>query len=162
MPTFTPPSDVTASTIKSASCSWTSWEILERGCSAPVDVSACTTATAFTPACSCNTSSTCSGRMISPHEASIRITSAPQRSATSTIRSPNRPFTPMTTLSPGSSRLTNTVSIPELPVPDIASVSSFFVSNTVRINSIVSFIICKKLGSRCPMSGVAIAFSTRG
>ena len=68
----------------------------------PVLVSACTRA--ITSGCRMGASRApgSSGR---PHGASTRTTSAPQRPATSHIRSPNRPLTPITTTSPGSDRV---------------------------------------------------------
>ena len=46
--------------------------------------------------------------MIRPHGASTFVTFAPQRSATSAMRLPKTPFTPMTTSSPGSIKIHKT------------------------------------------------------
>src|SRR5207244_2329071 len=59
----------------------------------PVDVSACTTAMIVGDGWA---SSRRCGSMAMPHSASTRTTSAPQRDATSHMRSPNTPFTPIT------------------------------------------------------------------
>ena len=58
-----------------------------------------------------------SGSIGSPHSASTRTTSAPWRSATSHMRSPNTPLTPMTTGSPGRTKLTKDASMPGRPGP---------------------------------------------
>ena len=93
--------------------------------STPVDVSACTTATTRACGCSRCASSRRCGSSGSPHSASTRTTSAPQRRATSHMRSPNTPLTPTIAVSPGSSRLTKHASMPAEPVPLIGSVSAF-------------------------------------
>ena len=58
------------------------------------------------------------------HGASTRITSAPDRLATSHMRSPKRPLTPTTTGSPGRTKLTNEASIPAEPVPLMGRVNA--------------------------------------
>ena len=73
-----------------------------------------------------------------PHGASTRTTSAPQRRATSHIRSPKRPLTPITTMSPGPTVLTNAASMPADPVPDTGRVTALPVPHTVRSRSHVS------------------------
>ena len=60
-----------------------------------------------------------------PTRSSTRTTSAPQRRATSHMRSPNTPLAPTIAVSPGSSRLTKHASMPAEPVPLIGSVSAF-------------------------------------
>jgi hypothetical protein len=49
------------------------------------------------------------------------------RSTFSTIRPPNTPFTPTTTLSPGRTMLTKQYSMPTEPGPESGNVSGFFV-----------------------------------
>ena len=100
--------------------------------------------------------------MMRPHGASAFVTFAPQRSATSTMRAPKTPLTPMTTSSPGSMRLTQQNSMPALPVPLIGNVISFFVRNTWRSIVLFSSIIPTKAGSRWPTSGRAMASRTDG
>ena len=86
---------------------------------------------------------------------------APHRPATSTIRPPNTPFTQISTLSPGSTRFANTVSMPADPVPLIAIVISFFVRNTSFSFERISSINCRNTGSRCPIVGLPNASNTR-
>ena len=52
-----------------------------------------------------------------PQGASTRTTSAPHRAATSHMRSPKTPLTPMTTGSPARTKLTKAASMPADPVP---------------------------------------------
>ena len=61
----------------------------------------------------------------SPQGRSIRVTFAPARSATSTMRPPKTPLTQTSIESPGSIRLTTAASMPAEPVPLTASVISF-------------------------------------
>ena len=131
--------------------------------STPVDVSACTTAssTRAADAAACASSSRC-GSIARPHGSSTRTTSAPQRRATSHMRSPNTPFTPMIAVSPGSSRLTKHASIPAEPVPLIGSVSAFAVWNTARSRSAISSSTTRKSGSRWPRTGRWNASITSG
>ncbi len=109
----------------------------------PVEVSACTTA--MTAGAGWASSSACgsSGR---PQSASTRTTSAPQRPATSHMRSPNTPLTPMTTVSPGRTTLTNAASIPAEPVPLTGNVSGLSVRKTWRSRSLVSSSSVDELG----------------
>ena len=93
----------------------------------PVEVSACTTAIIAGDGWA---SASCCGSMGWPHGASTRTTSAPQRDATSHIRSPNTPFTPITTASPGRTKLTKEASMPAEPVALTGKVSGFAVRNT--------------------------------
>ena len=136
-------------------------EISSIGVSAPVDVSACTIATSLGRPFF-RAASIAAGSIIFPHSASTFLTFAPQRSATSHILIPNTPFTPMTTSSPGSTKLTKQVSIPALPVPLIGNVISFSVLNTSRSIDLISSIILMKSASRCPIRGELIAFRTEG
>jgi hypothetical protein len=84
---------------------------------------------------------------------STRTTDAPQRDATSTIRSPNSPFTATTATSPGPTVLTNAASMPADPVADSGSVRRFAVPNTFRRRSDVSSSTPRNTGSRCPSNG---------
>ena len=86
--------------------------------------------------------------MARPHCSSTRTRSAPQRVATSHMRSPNRPLTPTTTVSLGPITFTNAVSMPADPVPLTGSVNSFDVRNTLRRRSHVSSSTARKSGSR--------------
>ena len=120
-----PPSDVTVSTSSSVSvcCSAASGAI---SFSTPVDVSACTTASsARLRVARAARRAAAADRSRGPTAASTRTTSAPHRRATSHMRSPNTPLTPMIAVSPGSSRLTKHASMPAEPVPLIGSVSAF-------------------------------------
>ena len=109
----------------------------------------------------CASSSRC-GSIARPHGASTRTTSAPQRRATSHMRSPNTPFTPTITVSPGSTRLTKQVSMPAEPVPLIGSVSVFSVRNAARSRSPISSSTARKSGSRWPSTGRWNASITSG
>ena len=82
------------------------------------------------------------------HGFSTRTTSAPQRPATSHMRSPKTPFTPMTTASPGLTKFTNAASIPAEPVALIGKVNAFDVCQTARSRSEVSSSSAMKSGSR--------------
>ena len=97
-----------------------------------------------------------------PQGASTRTTSAPQRPATSHIRSPKTPFTPTTTGSPGRTTLTNAASMPAEPVPLSGKVSGLAVRNTWRRRSQVSSSSSMKSGSRWPSIGRANAACTSG
>ena len=144
-----PPSDVTVSTSSSVSvcCNAASGAI---SFSTPVDVSACTTAS--TRAC---------GLRALRVEQLLRVDcAAPRRvdahdlraarRATSHMRSPNTPFTPMITVSPGSSRLTKHASMPAEPVPLIGSVSVFSVRKTSRSRSAISSSTDEEVGIEMP------------
>src|SRR5208282_5564346 len=104
----------------------------------------------------------CFASMMLPHGASTRVTRAPQRSATSHIRVPNTPLTPMMTSSPGSIKLTKQNSMPALPVPLTGKVISFWVRKTCRNMVLTSSIRFTNAGSRCPTSGRDIACKTDG
>ena len=105
-----PPSDVTQSASSSASPLFA--PSVARSLRMPVEVSACTTAIIFGAGCA--SSSVC-GSIGVPHGASTRTTSAPHRAATSHMRPPNTPLTPITTVSPGPTKLTNAASMPGGP-----------------------------------------------
>ena len=91
--------------------------------STPVDVSACTTATqARVRVLALRVEQPLRIERHGPTRSSTRTTSAPQRRATSHMRSPNTPLTPTITVSPGSTRLTKHASMPAEPVPQIGSV----------------------------------------
>jgi hypothetical protein len=113
--TAMPPSEVTQSSTTSAPAPRAARAIASTGWQAPVDVSACTNATsdgrtrAITAAIASSSST-------EPHSASTRVTRAPWRLATSHMRSPKTPATPITTSSPGSTRFWKQVSMPPLPV----------------------------------------------
>jgi hypothetical protein len=64
------------------------------------------------------------------------------------MRAPKTPFTPMTTTSPGTTRLTNAASMPAEPVPEIGRVMGFEVRKTARRRSHVSSRIPTNSGSR--------------
>ena len=93
----------------------------------PVDVSAWTTAMTRGDGWAASSRSGSTGW---PHGASTATTSAPQRAATSHMRAPNTPLTPMTTGSPGRTRLTNAASMPAEPVPEIGRVMGLAVRKT--------------------------------
>ena len=137
-------------------------EISSTGVSAPVEVSAWTMATNFGLATFLSASAICCGVMICPQGDSTLVTFAPQRSATSHMRVPKTPLTPMMTSSPGSMRLTQQNSMPALPVPLTGKVMSFFVMNTARSIVLISSISFTKTGSRWPTSGCAMARRTAG
>src|SRR5262245_59289957 len=80
----------------------------------------------------------------------------------SVMRRPNSPFTITTASSPSSSRFTKQASMPALPVPETANVSSFSVRNTARSRRFSSSINPRKAGSRWPTSGCESASRTRG
>ena len=134
--------------------SWTTCEISSTGESTPVEVSAWTTATSLGRILSA-AARICGGETIWPQGLSTRWTSAPQRSATSQIRFPNRPLTPTTTGSPGSIRLARQNSMPALPVPLTGKVISLLVRNTWRSMPLISSISCRKRGSRWLTRGSA-------
>ena len=113
----------------SAPASWAILAISSTGCQAPVEVSAWTIPTTLGPT-RWIAALTSSGSKTSPYGRSIAVTSAPARSATSSIRPPKTPLTQTSILSPGSIRLTTTASIPAEPVPETASVSRFLVWKT--------------------------------
>ena len=128
----------------------------------PVDVSACTTASTRALGWSRRASSSRCGSIARPHGASTRTMSPPHRRATSHMRSPNTPLTPMITVSPGSTRLTKHVSMPAEPVPLMGNVSVFSVRNTARSRSPISSSTARKSGSRCPSTGRWNASITSG
>ena len=130
--------------------------------STPVEVSACTTASARAWGAAAWASSSRWGSIAVPHSASTRTTVAPARRATSHIRSPNTPLTPTITVSSGSTRLTKHASMPADPVPEIGKVSALLVPNTARSRSQVSSRIVKNSGSRWPSSGCVNAATTSG
>ena len=109
----------------------------------------------------CASSRRC-GSIARPHGSSTRTTSAPQRRATSHMRSPNTPLTPTITVSPGSSRLTKHASIPAEPVPLIGNVSALAVWNAARSRSAISSSTTRKSGSRWPSTGRWNASITSG
>ena len=78
------------------------------------------------------------------------------------MRSPNSPFTPTTTTSPGPTRLTKAVSIPAEPVPLTGNVSVLSVRYTARNRSHVSSRMARNSGSRCPSMGRVKAETTSG
>ncbi len=125
----------------------------------PVEVSACTTA--ITVGASWARASDAGSRG-SPHGASTRTTSAPWRAATSHMRSPNRPFTPTTTGSPGLTRLAKAASMPDEPVPLSGNVSALAVRNTVRSRAQVSSRTSRNSGSRWPSMGRPSAATASG
>ena len=132
--TGTPLSEVTVSSNSSAPWRLASSPTPSMGCSAPVEVSACTRARILAGrAWSALSSSSISNT--SPHGFSRVVTSAPYRDAISAMRDPKKPFTPTITWSPLSMKLHNAASMPALPVPETASVNSFVVWNTNRSNS---------------------------
>jgi hypothetical protein len=88
----------------------------------PVDVSACTTAMMVGSGWA---ERRASGSIALPQGASTRTTCAPRRSATSHIRSPKTPFTPITTGSPGCTKFTKEASMPAEPVPLSGRVKGF-------------------------------------
>ena len=114
------------------------------------------------PGCAACASSRRCGSIARPHGSSTRTTSAPQRRATSHMRSPNTPLTPMITVSPGSSRLTKQASIPAEPVPLIGNVSALAVWNAARSRSAISSSTTRKSGSRWPRTGRWNASITSG
>src|SRR5262249_8246754 len=59
-------------------------------------------------------------------------------------------------------RFTRQASMPALPVPDTANVSSFSVRKTARSRRLSSSIRARNAGSRWPMSGCPRASRTRG
>ena len=63
------------------------------------------------------------------------------------MRTPNRPLTPHTTRSPGSTKFATIASMPALPVPEIGSVARFSVPNASRMSVIVSPMMSAKAGS---------------
>ena len=130
--------------------------------STPVDVSACTTATRRASGCSRWASSRRCGSSGCPHSSSMRTTSAPQRRATSHMRSPNTPLAPTIAVSPASSRLTKHASMPADPVPLTGNVSGLVVRKTVRRRAIVSSMIPRNSGSMCPSIGRPSAATASG
>src|SRR5262245_58541773 len=157
MSTSMPPRLVTQSTSSSASpLPAPSGAMSER---TPVEVSAWTTA--MTVGCGWAASSA-SGSTGCPHGTSTATTSAPQRAATSHMRAPNTPFTPITTGSPGRTRLTKAASIPAEPVPETGRVMGLAVRNTVRSRSQVSSSTATNSGSRWPSMGRARAATASG
>lgn len=89
----------------------------------------------------------------SPYGKSTHTTSAPQRAATSHIRSPNSPLTATTTTSPSSTVLTNAASMPAEPVALSGRVRRLSVPQTVRRPSQALSMMSRKAGSRWPSSG---------
>ena len=138
-----PPSEVTQSTSRSASPLFAPSSAMSLR--TPVEVSACTTAMTLGDGCA---SSNCCGSMAFPQATSTRCTVAPARDATSHMRPPNTPFTPMTTSSPGRTTLTNAASMPAEPVALTGNVNWFAVRNTVRSRSFVSSSNATNSGSR--------------
>jgi hypothetical protein len=63
----------------------------------------------------------------------------------------------MTTVSPGSTKLTKEASIPELPVAEMARVVRFLVLKSPFNISLISSMHFKISGSRYPITGVDIA-----
>ena len=125
----------------------------------PVEVSACTAAMIFGDGCA---AATFSGSTGSPNGKSTRVTSAPQRAATSHIRSPNRPLTAITTGSPGFTKFTNAASMPAEPVADSGRVRRFSVPHTFRSPSHALSMTARNWGSRWPSSGRASASVASG
>ena len=153
--------DVTASTSsrapwrrQAAASGSTAWRT-------PVDVSAWTAATSLVRAAA-RAGSTAAGSTARPLGTSTRASSAPWRTAISQRGSPKYPFPTTTVRSPGSIRFARQASIPALPVPGTAEVRGLSVWKTWRSISSTSSMIWRKAGSRWPITGVAMARSTRG
>ena len=127
-----------------------------------MEVSAWTTPTALTWPWADKACATISGRTGLPHGTSRRCTSAPHREAISTMRSPKKPLTTMTTRSPGSTTLQNAASMPAVPVAGSGSVQVGLVPSTRRNMSRTWSNTGQKSGSRWPSSGDSIACKTRG
>ena len=125
----------------------------------PVDVSAWTTAISLGAGWASRRRSGSTGW---PQGTSTRTTSAPQRAATSHMRAPKTPLTPITTGSPGSTTFTNAASMPAEPVPEIGSVMALEVRKTVRSRAQVSSRMSTNAGSRCPSIGRANASTASG
>ena len=85
---------------------------------------------------------------VSPHGLSQRITLPPWRLPISAMRSQKNPFANTRNLAPGSTKLQIAVSIPALPVPEIANVNSFVVPKAVRKPARISSTTEKKYGSK--------------
>ena len=88
--------------------------------------------------------------------------SARSRPATSAIRWPNTPLLRISTRSARSTRFTKLVSIPAEPVPLMGSVSELPVPMTCRSRDLMSSMIARKRGSRCPIVGRDRAWYTSG
>jgi len=95
----------------------------------PVEVSACTKATAFTPGLALSASSNLPGSTGSLQLSLTMIGSPWQRFTFSTMRPPNTPLTHTITLSPGSTRFTKQLSMPTEPEPETGKVKSLSVWN---------------------------------
>ena len=125
--TSMPPSEVTASTMDSAS-----WRAARAQSDAallatPVDVSAWTKARMAASGWLSKAASTLVRLTGSPHLSSTMMAVPPQRSTFSFMRPPNTPFWQTMTLSPGDTRLTKHASMPAEPGADIGSVSALLV-----------------------------------
>ena len=122
--------------------------------STPVDVSACTTATRRASGCSRCASSRRCGSSGAPHSSSTRTTSAPQRRATSHMRSPNTPLTPTID---GVARLEQVdearLHARRAGAAHRAASARCSVRKTVRRRAIVSSMIARNSGSMCPSIG---------
>jgi hypothetical protein len=84
-----------------------------------------------------------SGVNTSPHGRSTLVTLAPARAATSAMRPPKTPLTPITIESPGSMRLTTVASMPAEPVPLTANVIRFVVRKSSRRPPCTLSITCR-------------------
>ena len=129
--TGTPPSEVTVSAISRAPWSWQSWPRPSSDCWAPVEVSAWTSATAFTLPAFFSASSMAARVKVWPQGTSSFTRVAPQRPTMSAMRAPKTPDTPTMTVSPGSMTLTSAASMPADPVPEMAMVNWFCVWKAV-------------------------------
>jgi hypothetical protein len=127
---------------------------------APVEVSAWTIPTTFVPGNVRKAPAIASGSITSPQGASTGWATAPYLSATSSMRVPKTPLTHTIISSSGSIRFATHVSIPALPVPGIATVSSFAVRNTICRSFRIPSMIRRYSGSRWPIVGAARASST--
>ena len=92
------------------------------GWRAPVDVSACTTATRVVSGWRSSSSMMRSLGTTWPSSTATSTTFAPWRLAISTMRAPKKPATPMMTVSPGSVSEAMPASMPEVPLAESESV----------------------------------------
>ena len=157
-----PAREVTVSAIESAPCSLAIWHKVSASDRTPVDVSACTKARILASGWLEKAACTFSGSTGWPQASSTITGTPPHRRTFSSIRPPKTPLRQTMTFSPGSTRLTNAVSMPAEPGAETTMLSRLVVWNAYWVNSFTSSIIRTNSGSKCPIVGRERAAITLG
>src|SRR5215467_13383723 len=158
----TPPNEVTASTIVSASCLRAIAASSRTGLQTPVEVSPWTIATTSAGVAASDLSSI-DGSAALPHSPLTRVTVAPYRSHICARRSPKYPVATTVARDPGRTMFATAVSMPDVPVPETANAKEPSGARNNRVSfARTSSSIATISGSRWPTVGAAIARMTRG